>query len=86
MPPDVHRRPEAEEVKKYRVQVPPDFTAKLKNKTVPEGATVRLNCSVTGIPEPSIRWLKDDREIFDGPDYTMRVRSEALLLVCHWEK
>lgn len=68
------REQEAVEVKKYRAQVPPDFTAKLKNKTVPEGATVRLNCSVTGIPEPLVRWFKDDREIFDGPEYTLRVR------------
>ncbi|GFO38542.1 titin [Plakobranchus ocellatus] len=59
-------------IKKSRVEVAPDFTAKLKNKSAAEGATVRLNCSVTGIPEPSVRWFRDGQEIFDGHDYTMR--------------
>uniref|UniRef100_A0A0B7BSV9 Uncharacterized protein n=1 Tax=Arion vulgaris TaxID=1028688 RepID=A0A0B7BSV9_9EUPU len=72
LPYDDQRQQETWETKKYRAQVPPDFTAKLKNRTTPEGTTVRLNCSVTGIPEPSVRWLKDDKEIFDGPDYTLR--------------
>ncbi|KAL8593184.1 hypothetical protein ACOMHN_009839 [Nucella lapillus] len=57
---------------RYRYQVAPDFTAKLKNKRVHEGASVHLNCSVTGIPQPHIRWLKDGQEIFEGPDYTMK--------------
>ncbi|KAH9498297.1 hypothetical protein Btru_006474 [Bulinus truncatus] len=69
---DGRSRPDEGPVKKYQLHVPPDFTAKLKNKTAPEGSTVRLNCSVTGIPEPSIRWFKDGQEIFDGHDYTMR--------------
>ncbi|KAH9498301.1 hypothetical protein Btru_006486 [Bulinus truncatus] len=69
---DGRSRPDEGPVKKYQLHVSPDFTAKLKNKTVPEGSTVRLNCSVTGIPEPSIRWFKDGQEIFDGHDYTMR--------------
>ncbi|RUS90387.1 hypothetical protein EGW08_001882, partial [Elysia chlorotica] len=59
-------------VRKSRVDVPPDFTAKLKSKSAAEGATVRLNCSVTGIPEPMVRWFRDGKEIFDGHDYTMR--------------
>ena len=62
-------------MKKSRVEVPPDFTAKLKNKSAAEGATVRLNCSVTGIPEPMVRWFRDGKEIYDGHDYTMRVRD-----------
>ncbi|KAK3802354.1 hypothetical protein RRG08_034500 [Elysia crispata] len=59
-------------MKKSRMEVPPDFTAKLKNKSAAEGATVRLNCSVTGIPEPMVRWFRDGKEIYDGHDYTMR--------------
>ena len=51
----------------------PNFTAKLKNKRAPEGTSVRLNCSVTGVPEPEIHWFKDGREIFDGSYYTIRV-------------
>ena len=58
---------------RYRFQVAPDFTAKLKNKRVPEGTTVHLNCSVTGIPEPQIKWLKDGQEVFEGTEYSMRV-------------
>jgi hypothetical protein len=63
--------------RRYKFQVPPDFTAKLKSKKVPEGMTVHLNCSVTGIPEPKVRWLKDGQEIFEGTDYSMRVSSVA---------
>lgn len=70
---DARAKGEEAPLKKYQLKVPPDFTAKLKNKTAPEGSTVRLNCSVTGIPEPTIRWFRDGQEIFDGHDYTMRV-------------
>ncbi|KAK0067332.1 titin-like isoform X1, partial [Biomphalaria pfeifferi] len=69
---DVRAKGEEAPLKKYQLKVPPDFTAKLKNKTAPEGSTVRLNCSVTGIPEPTIRWFRDGQEIFDGHDYTLR--------------
>ena len=68
-------RLEATPTSRYKFQVAPDFTAKLKNKRVPEGITVHLNCSVTGIPEPRIRWLKDGQEIFEGTEYSMRVRG-----------
>ncbi|XP_025104057.1 titin homolog isoform X1 [Pomacea canaliculata] len=63
---------EAAPTSRYKYQVAPDFTAKLKNKKVPEGLSVHLNCSVTGIPEPRIRWLKDGEEIFEGTEYSMR--------------
>lgn len=59
---------------RYKFQVAPDFTVKLKNKRVPEGLSVHLNCSVTGIPEPRARWFRDGQEIFEGVDYSMRVR------------
>jgi titin len=60
------------EYRRTRSEVAPDFTSTLKSKRAPEGTTVRLNCSVTGIPEPLVRWFKDGQEIFDNKTYTMR--------------
>ncbi|BFZ15552.1 hypothetical protein BsWGS_18591 [Bradybaena similaris] len=68
--PPTYRLPEAKEVKQQPLLAPPEFTTTLKNRTAPEGVTVRLTCSVVGIPQPKLRWFKNDKEIFDGPDYT----------------
>lgn len=76
---------EAAPTSRYKYQVAPDFTAKLKNKKVPEGLSVHLNCSVTGIPEPRIRWLKDGEEIFEGTEYSMRVSDVLyIVLLCYY--
>ncbi|KAK6166181.1 hypothetical protein SNE40_022939 [Patella caerulea] len=57
---------------KYRYQSPPDFTVQLKNKTVPEGAYVKMSCSVLGIPAPTIRWFKHGEEITKDKHYSFR--------------
>ncbi|XP_029377375.1 myopalladin isoform X3 [Echeneis naucrates] len=42
---------------------PPHFVEKLQNMGIPEGAPVRLECRVVGMPPPVIFWKKDNDTI-----------------------
>ncbi|CAK6962462.1 myopalladin [Scomber scombrus] len=42
---------------------PPQFVEKLQNMGIPEGAPVRLECRVVGMPPPLIYWKKDNDSI-----------------------
>ncbi|XP_030603938.1 myopalladin [Archocentrus centrarchus] len=42
---------------------PPQFVEKLQNMGIPEGAPVRLECRVVGMPPPLIFWKKDNDSI-----------------------
>uniref|UniRef100_A0A8C5NH55 Myopalladin-like n=1 Tax=Gouania willdenowi TaxID=441366 RepID=A0A8C5NH55_GOUWI len=42
---------------------PPHFAEKLQNIGIPEGAPVRLECRVMGVPPPVIFWKKDNESI-----------------------
>ncbi|XP_004559704.2 myopalladin isoform X2 [Maylandia zebra] len=42
---------------------PPQFVEKLQNMGIPEGAPVRLECRVVGMPPPVIFWKKDNETI-----------------------
>lgn len=44
----------------------PEFTTKLKSKTVPLDSTVKLTCSVSGVPEPDIQWYKNGEKIYSS--------------------
>ncbi|XP_076459198.1 uncharacterized protein LOC143292619 isoform X2 [Babylonia areolata] len=72
--------PKPTEPSDYKLQVAPEFTAKLKNKRVHEGLSLHLYCSVTGLPEPRVRWLKDGREICNGVDYSIKNNYGLLTL------
>ncbi|KAK6636854.1 hypothetical protein RUM43_010518 [Polyplax serrata] len=47
----------------FQVQVPPSFTDDVQDLpvSVVEGHAVVLNCNATGIPEPVVHWLKDEK-------------------------
>jgi hypothetical protein len=47
----------------------PVFSSVLRPKTCHIGQTVRLNCSVSGVPMPSITWLHGTRILNDGGKY-----------------
>ncbi|XP_034781819.2 myopalladin-like isoform X2 [Acipenser ruthenus] len=47
---------------------PPRFTQKLKSREVPEGSKVQLDCIVTGIPAPEVRWFCEGKELENSPD------------------
>ncbi|XP_007245389.3 palladin isoform X3 [Astyanax mexicanus] len=47
---------------------PPRFTQKLKSQEVAEGSPIRLECRVTGNPQPLVRWFCEGRELHHCPD------------------
>ena len=49
--------------------VPPDFIKNLKSVDVLEGTPSTLECTVTGIPSPTISWFKDDQNIDNDANY-----------------
>lgn len=65
---------------KYKVEEAPNFTAKLRDKTVPEFSHVRFMCSVTGLPAPRIIWKKDGKDITNNSNYFISVSSCLQLL------
>ncbi|XP_035660910.1 myosin light chain kinase, smooth muscle-like [Branchiostoma floridae] len=48
---------------------PPVFVRNLRDVECVEGSAARLDCSVTGIPEPEVTWYKDDSALHDGRKY-----------------
>lgn len=69
---------------KYRVEEAPNFTAKLRDKTVPEFSHVRFMCSVTGLPAPRITWQKDGKDITNNTNFFISVRS-CLIRKNNWK-
>uniref|UniRef100_A0A914KKC3 Ig-like domain-containing protein n=1 Tax=Meloidogyne incognita TaxID=6306 RepID=A0A914KKC3_MELIC len=55
------------------VQMPPDFSIKLQDKSVPLTERVTFECKVTGLPEPQIGWLQDGKPLDSLPG----VRTES---------
>ncbi|XP_041912251.1 palladin isoform X3 [Alosa sapidissima] len=47
---------------------PPHFTQKLKSQEVAEGSPIRLECRVSGNPQPLVRWFCEGRELHHCPD------------------
>uniref|UniRef100_A0A1I8GNE9 Ig-like domain-containing protein n=1 Tax=Macrostomum lignano TaxID=282301 RepID=A0A1I8GNE9_9PLAT len=58
----------------------PVFVSPLKDVTVPEGAPVRLDCSVTGVPDPSVEWFKSGRSIMESSDYKFSIEGDKVVL------
>ncbi|XP_055025429.2 myopalladin [Misgurnus anguillicaudatus] len=50
------------------VYEPPQFIQKLKSREVPEGSKVQLDCIVTGLPTPEVRWFCEGKELENSPD------------------
>jgi hypothetical protein len=51
----------------------PTFTAKLRPKKCEEGATVRFNASISGLPVPEVAWFKSNRLITEGGRFHISV-------------
>ncbi|EFO24047.1 hypothetical protein LOAG_04436 [Loa loa] len=50
-------------------QTLPNFIRPLQDKRVVVGQNVLLECQVEGHPDPVVKWLKDDHEVTQCPDY-----------------
>ncbi|XP_058882506.1 myopalladin-like isoform X2 [Acipenser ruthenus] len=60
---------------------PPRFTQKLKSREVPEGSKVQLDCIVTGIPAPEVRWFCEGKELEHSPDIQILNTGELHTLI-----
>ncbi|XP_054706308.1 titin-like isoform X2 [Uloborus diversus] len=58
--------------------IPPVFTEKPKDKSVDEGKPVELSCKVTGVPEPKITWLRNQKPLKESDRIEMTVICEDL--------
>ena len=56
------------------VPVAPLFTMPLENQKVTEGQPMQLDARVSGIPEPEVAWVKDDRPLRTGE----RIHAEKM--------
>jgi len=61
-------------MRKFKIETPPNFTAKLKSKTVTAGNSIKFMCTVTGIPNPKVTWYRDNRDVTKESRYLIRVR------------
>uniref|UniRef100_A0A4W4H137 Palladin n=1 Tax=Electrophorus electricus TaxID=8005 RepID=A0A4W4H137_ELEEL len=60
---------------------PPRFTQKLKSQEVAEGSPIRLECRVTGNPQPLVRWFCEGRELHHCPDIQIWRDGDLHMLV-----
>ena len=51
---------------------PAEVILRLRNRTVDEGDTAKLNCSFCGTPEPTVQWYKDSVPIGSTARCTIR--------------
>ncbi|XP_051883730.1 myopalladin [Pristis pectinata] len=47
---------------------PPRFSQRLKSREATEGSRVQLECVVTGLPKPEVRWYCEGKELKNSPD------------------
>lgn len=68
----------AEDNLQIRELSPPEFTGKLHDRVVMEGDLIRLECVTVGIPAPTVRWMKNDEELFPYGNVMIRVSTSFL--------
>uniref|UniRef100_A0A4W3GDK3 Myopalladin n=1 Tax=Callorhinchus milii TaxID=7868 RepID=A0A4W3GDK3_CALMI len=59
----------------------PRFIQKLKSREAPEGSRVQLDCTVTGIPTPEVRWYCEGKELQNSPDLHIVRDSDRYSLI-----
>ncbi len=61
---------------KYAQYSKPSFTLRLRDILIVEGSAARLDCKISGVPDPDIRWFKDHKEIEDGQHYSIEYEDD----------
>ena len=61
---------------KYAQYSKPNFTLRLRDILIVEGSAARLDCKISGLPDPDIRWFKDHKEIEDGQHYSIEYEDD----------
>ena len=64
----------------------PQFTQKLENVTLNEGATATLECHVTGEPDPAVRWYKEGRPLSASQKVEIRKQDGRVRLILYGVK
>ncbi|XP_036371358.1 titin homolog isoform X2 [Octopus sinensis] len=72
--------PEDDEEEQPKYTCMPEFTTKLKNKLAQVDNPIRLSCSVSGVPDPTIQWYKNGEKIHNGLTYVIKNSSGLLTL------
>lgn len=49
--------------------VAPNFIQKLQSKVIKEGDYLRFDVRITGIPEPTVTWYRENVPIKSSPDF-----------------
>ncbi|KAI8485775.1 hypothetical protein Bbelb_364850, partial [Branchiostoma belcheri] len=63
------------------VTEPPDFTQRLQSMQVNEGAEVRLEVRISGVPTPEIKWFREGAEIQTSHDFQIIREGDLSALV-----
>jgi len=76
----------------YDIQMPrpaavaPQFSKKLENLTIDEGATATLECQVIGQPDPAVRWYKEGRPLSASQKVEIRKQDGRVRLILYGVK
>jgi hypothetical protein len=60
--------------------VPPQFVDQLRNLAAEEGTRVTFEGTVTGKPEPTVKWFKEGKEITDSADFQLSYKNNRVSL------
>ncbi|NXM71581.1 TITIN protein, partial [Serilophus lunatus] len=60
---------------------PPTLVSGLKNKTVMEGESVTLECHISGHPQPTVTWYREDYKIESSMDFQITFKTGLARLV-----
>uniref|UniRef100_A0A663MAN0 Ig-like domain-containing protein n=1 Tax=Athene cunicularia TaxID=194338 RepID=A0A663MAN0_ATHCN len=59
----------------------PNFSQLLSNKTVMEGSPVTLECHISGHPQPTVTWYREDYKIESSMDFQITFKAGLARLV-----
>ncbi|XP_072537299.1 obscurin [Salminus brasiliensis] len=66
---------------KITVEVPPSFTAKLQNTPLVKGRDVQFQCSTKCVPLPTVRWIKDNKQLENNKRYEIHTDEQTGVLM-----